>query len=239
MSIEENYSDYQSRLPLASYRTEPDTTDMADDDDVVVDDGFSYEGFVLVHREFFAHLREPAITFNSGKIALNSACLRKLPDINYVQILVNADRKMLVVRPCDEEEIYSFQWCNEKSGKRSPRAVTGRLFHMKICDLMSWNPDYRYKVLGKLVRSNGQHLFAFDLTSHEIYKRTVSEDGKTKSSRSPVFPAEWKNSFGVPYEEHQKSLQINLFDGYAVYGLTDQGSTKKPPEGSDSNIEIE
>lgn len=197
------------------------THDTTPEDDVVVDDGFSYDGFVLVHREFFAHLREPAITFNRGKIALNSACIRKLPKVDYVQVLVNSARKMLVVRPCDEEEIYSFQWCNEKAGKRAPRAVMARLFHMKICDLMSWNPEFRYKILGKLVRSNGQYLFAFDLTAHETYKRVTTEDGKSKSSRNPVFPAEWKNQFGVPYEEHQKALQINLFDGYAIYGLTD------------------
>ena len=35
-------------------------------------------------------------------------------------------------------------------------------------------------------------------------------------SRTPVFPAEWQDQFGVPFEEHRKSLQINIFDNYAV-----------------------
>ena len=40
-------------------------------------------------------------------------------------------------------------------------------------------------------------------------------------SRTPVFPAGWKDQFGLPYREHQKSLQINIFDGYAIYGIKD------------------
>ena len=44
------------------------------------------------------------------------------------------------------------------------------------------------------------------------------EDGKVKTSRTPTYPEEWKNQFGLPVEEHQKSLQINIFDGYAVFG---------------------
>ena len=32
---------------------------------------------------------------------------------------------------------------------------------------------------------------------------------------------------GIPYEEHRKSLQINVFDNYAVYGIKDQ-ETEQP-----------
>ena len=36
-----------------------------------------------------------------------------------------------------------------------------------------------------------------------------------------MYPEEWKNQFGLPVEEHHKSLQINIFDGYAVFGIQD------------------
>ena len=101
---------------------------------------------------------------------------------------------------------------------------------MKLFDMMGWNLNYRYKILGKLIRANGEYLFVFDLTSTEVYQRIVKEGAKPKMSRTPVFPAEWQDQFGVPFEEHRKSLQINIFDNYAVYGIKDReaGQTVSP-----------
>ena len=187
---------------------------------------FDYSGFQVVRREFFAHLQEPSIVFNQGKIGVNTACVRKLPETDFIQILVNREKKQLVVRPCEESDIHSFVWCTSKEGRKHPRQVTGKLFFMKICSLMNWNPEYRYKIMGKLVRSQGQYLFVFDLVATEMYKRTPGVEGeKPKASRTPVFPLEWKDQFGIPYEDRQKYLQVNMFDGFAVYEI--RGSTQK------------
>ena len=117
---------------------------------ITENDSFSYDGFQVVRGEFFAHLNEPSISFASGKVYVNSACIRKLPNAEFVQILVNAEEKRLVVRPCKEEEKDSFRWC---STRRTPRQIKCTIFFAKIMQLMEWNPDYRYKLLGKLVRS--------------------------------------------------------------------------------------
>ena len=100
---------------------------------------------------------------------------------------------------------------------------------MKLFDMMDWNPSYRYKILGKLIRANDEYLFIFDLTSTEVYQRIVKEGAKPKTSRTPVFPAEWQDQFGIPFEEHRKSLQINIFDNYAVYGIRDHEKKQSTP----------
>ena len=187
---------------------------------------FDLNKFQVVRREFFSHLGEPSIAFCDYKIGLNMACIKRLPDTDYIQFLVNRQTKTLAVRPCQETDLHSFQWCINSGGKRKPRQVTGKMFFMKIFTMMDWNPDYRYKILGKLIKANGQYLFVFDLTATEMYRRTVKEGGKKQTSRVPVFPTEWQDQFGVPYEEHKKSLQINIFDNYAVYGLKEKETTQ-------------
>ena len=92
---------------------------------------------------------------------------------------------------------------------------------------MSWNPDHRYKLLGKVIRSREEKLIVFDLNATEIYIRTVKEGEKPKTARRAVFPAEWENQFGLPVEEHRKLLQVNIFDGYTVFGIQDN---KKPED---------
>lgn len=186
--------------------------------EIVEDSSFSYDGYQVVRGEFFAHIHEPSFTFNDNKVYLNMACIRKLPDTEYVQILVHPEEKRLAVRPCQEEEKDSFRWCTKNAKKRGPKQITCRVFYAKIFSLMGWNPQYRYKLLGKLIRSNGELLFIFDLKTPEIYPR-ILKDGSSKPSHLPNYPESWKNQFGISMEEHQKTLQVNIFDGYAIFDI--------------------
>ncbi len=202
------------------------------DIEITEDADFSYDGYQVVRGEYFAHIFEPSVTFNKSKVYLNSACIKKFPEIEYVQILVNSDEKKLAVRPCNEDDKDSFVWC---TAKRKPKQISCRIFSGMISNLMNWNPEYRYKLLGKLIKSNGEYLFIFDLNSPEMYERKIEEEtGKTKTSRTPIFPESWKNQFGLPVEEHRKQLQINIFDGYTVFGLKNE--TIKTQEEQTSNI---
>ena len=197
---------------------------IVNDTDEIIEMGedFDFAGFQVVRREFFAHLREPSVSFSNCKISVNTACLTKFPATNYAQVLINRRNKILALRPCPDAARDAFRWCNVSSdGKRKPRSITCRLFFAKIVAMMDWNPNHRYKLLGNLVHSNDEYLLAFDLTATEVYQRTESKDGKPKTSRIPVFPAEWKDQFGLPYEEHKKSMRVNVVDGYAVYSIRD------------------
>jgi hypothetical protein len=212
----------------------PDT----EEEIIELGESFDFDGFQVVRREFFAHLRDPSVTFNNCKFSVNSACLQKFPDTTSVQILINRETKVMALIPCPDGAKDSFQWCNISKGKRKPKAVTCRLFFAKVADMMGWNPNYKYKLLGKLVHANGQFLLAFDLTATEIYQRVETPGAKPKNSRVPVFPSEWQNQFGLPYSEHQQSMQINIFDGYAVYSIKDTVPDNKPDEEGSTQISI-
>lgn len=204
--------------------TTPVIIDQAQD---IPEVSFSYDGFQVVRGEFFSHIYEPSITFNAGKFYVNTTCLKKLPDVDYVQILVNPELKRLVVRPCSEDAKDAELW---KTPSKKPKQITCRVFFAMVMKLMGWNSDYRYKVLGKLIRNNGELIFVFDLSSREAYPRTITEDNKVKNSRLPSYPEEWENQFGLPVEDHQKQLQINIFQGYSVFNLTDKTPEVIPEE---------
>lgn len=206
----------------------------SDEDDVEVDDSFSLEGFQVVRREFFAHTFEPSISMQDNKIGFNTAAIRKMPDTDYVQFLINSDTRTLAIKPCEENAPDSLLWCSTSKGKRKPRHVSGKFFFLKLTALMGWNPDNRYKILGKLIRSNGQYLFVFKLDDVEQYKR---EKVSGKATRLPSYPSDWQNQFGIPYEEHKASLQINLLDGFAVMGIREK--VKEAVVGDGEQISIE
>ena len=183
----------------------------------IISDSFDYEGYQVVRREFFAHLSEPSITFNRYKIYVNTTCLRKAPETEFVQIMVNTQEQKMVIRPCQEDEKDSFSWC---TARRKPRAITCRVFFAKTMDFMNWIPGYRYKLIGKKIISGGEQLFVFDLSAVEMFphqSKTLHVDAF--SPVHPIYPEEWKNQFGLPVKEHKKVFQVNLFDKFAVFSV--------------------
>ena len=191
-------------------------------DDELIDLGDSpvFDDFQVVRRKFFAHTYEPSITFSKWHFYVNKACLNRFPDVNFVQVLVNRDKKIVALRPCPESASDSLCWCSQGE-KRNPRQTTARGFFALIFPLMGWSLNNRYKVLGKLVHANGMYLLAFDLKTADNYPCVSGEGESIKFARKPVYSEEEAGNFGMKLSDHEKSLQINLFDGYAVFSVKD------------------
>lgn len=191
-------------------------------------DDFDFDGYQVVRGEFFGHVHEPCLVFNNNKLYVNKACVRKMPDIDFVQARVNAEKKLLVIKPCEESEKDSFRWKRD-SDKQIPKQVTCKIFFAKVYSLMDWDFNNRIRLLGKLIRSKGEMFYLFDLKAPEIFERK-NVDGKMKMSRTPAYPDDWKNHFGLSVKEHQANLQVNIYNGYAVFAIEDK---KKEEESKD------
>lgn len=213
---------------------------------------FSYDGYQVVRRELFAHLREPAVVIRRDSVTFNTACIAGLEDAVYIQILVNQDNKRMVVRKCEENDKDALRWCIEKPDKRKSRKMSNKLFSAMMYDMMGWNTDCRYKILGHKITHEDETMYIFDLLETEIFMDTkrkkkanpdslekkeelvTAETDQTpeqnqeeiaakvarKLNRTPFYPKDWKDSFGLSVEEHKKALETNLTDGYIEFSAT-------------------
>ena len=141
---------------------------------------FSYDGYQVVRRELFAHLREPAVVIRRDSVTFNTACIAGLEDAVYIQILVNQDNKRMVVRKCEENDKDALRWCIEKPDKRKSRKMSNKLFSAMMYDMMGWNTDCRYKVLGHKITHEDETMYIFDLLETEIFM-----DTKRKKKANP------------------------------------------------------
>ncbi len=232
-----------------------DTAEYTDEKEIVdqkaieLAEDFSYDGYQVVRRELFAHLREPAVVIRRDSVTFNTACIAGLEDAVYIQILVNQDNKRMVVRKCEENDKDALRWCVAKPDKRKSRKMTNRIFSAMMYEMMGWNLDCRYKILGHKITFEDETIYVFDLMETEIFldikgkrvkkdtesqaitenanniEETATGDTDTERSaeeikrknRIPFYPKEWKDSFGLPVEEHRKALEINMLDGYAEF----------------------
>lgn len=232
-----------------------DTAEYTDEKEIIdqkaieLAEDFSYDGYQVVRRELFAHLREPAVVIRRDSVTFNTACIAGLEDAVYIQILVNQDSKRMVVRKCEENDKDALRWCVAKPDKRKSRKMTNKIFSAMMYEMMGWNLDCRYKILGHKITFEDETIYVFDLMETEIFldikgkrakkdtesqfttekansiEETVSNSTDNERSveeikrknRIPFYPKEWKDSFGLPVEEHRKALEINMLDGYAEF----------------------
>ena len=155
----------------------------------------------------------------------------------------------MVVRKCEENDKDALRWCVAKPDKRKSRKMTNKIFSAMMYEMMGWNLDCRYKILGHKITFEDETIYVFDLMETEIFldikgkrskkdtesqttienanniEETASSDTDTERSveeikrknRIPFYPKEWKDSFGLPVEEHRKALEINMLGGYAEF----------------------
>lgn len=226
-----------------------DEKEIVDQKAIELAEDFSYEGYQVVRRELFAHLREPAVVIRRDSVTFNTVCIAGLEDAVYIQILVNQDNKRMVVRKCEENDKDALRWCVAKPDKRKSRKMTNKIFSAMMYEMMGWNLDCRYKILGHKITFEDETIYVFDLMETEIFldikgkkakkdtesqsttenasniEETASSDTDNERSaeeikrknRIPFYPKEWKDSFGLPVEEHRKALEINMLDGYAEF----------------------
>ncbi len=187
---------------------------------IAAEAGFSFDGYQVVRREFFSHKFDPTLTVRSNGITFNNACISKMDEVVYVQVLINPDTGKLVVRPCDEGARDAVRWCIARDDKRKSRQISCSMFTAKLYDLMGWETLYRYKMQGTRISYQGEQLYVFDLTSTEIFIPAAQEssepDGKPKKKAAVRFLESWRDSFGLPVAEHIASTQVNLDEGYAA-----------------------
>lgn len=186
---------------------------------------FSYDGYQIVRREMFAHLREPAVVIRKDSVTFNTACLNGLEDTIYIHILIDAKAHRIAVRKCDKNDRDAQRWCVAKPDKRKTRKITSRYFTQMLYDLMRWSDKCRYKVEGERKELiSGETAYVFDLDKNQvIYERKKKTKEEILSEKSaldvsaeereqrlaeermmdskPFYPDDMENSYGVPVKQ--------------------------------------
>lgn len=188
---------------------------------------FSFDGYLVVRRELFAHIHDPAVTIRRDSVTFNNACIKGLEDAVYILILINPHIHRLLVRKCDEDEKNALRWCIPRENGRESRQIKSRDFSDQLYKLLDWDKRNRYKILGYRITYQGEAMFLFDLMETDIDEDLTRKDPRFEkeleelNKKSPVkgqktaFSAnKVTTTFGVPLEENRKALQLDKMDNY-------------------------
>ena len=190
--------------------------------------------YQVVRREFFAHMHEAAVTFRYDSLCFNSAAINKMPEVTHVHVLINSQKKKMIIKACDPEAKNSNKWSkfDKKKEKWVSRRLTARMFCAKLYDMLGWAPENRYKIQGTVMRCEEEIILVFDLEETEIFiPRKKDDDEATRSNRS-YFPEGWRESFGITYGELKRSIGVDILDDFALMEVVKKKDrTPKAPRG--------
>ncbi len=189
-----------------------------DEYSVEVDAGdFDLRGFEIARSEFFDIKEQPWINFNGRKIRLSSSVVRKFCEKNYAELLINPIKRKFAIRATDTRNRNGVIISKKEMGVWVPREIAITAFSDTLFSLFDWNPDYRYRTLGRLYENNGEIVYVFDTAESEIFvKSFIVPNDETEIEEQFVsepcnrfiraIPEWWTTSFGKQFYIHEQTL---------------------------------
>ena len=189
------------------------------------------EGYEVPPRTQFSMLKKPALTFKISKMEFNCAAVRLFQGITQILPIVNRAKKRLAAIPCAEEESASVEWSRLKNDVYISKTITAVDYVEKIFELMGWDRNCRYKVLGRLAQTERGLVLVFDLTEAIMFAPKPVEyvdtlTGKTKRRHIRYYPDEYKYKIGRSYNDYVAFHQQSLFEPLEEYTDSPGGSTE-------------
>lgn len=187
------------------------------------------DGYEVPPRTQFSMLKKAAVTFKYKEMTFNSAAVRLFPEIRQILPIVNRDKKRLAVIMCNEEESSSVEWSRVKGDKVVNKKITSLEFVENIFDMMGWDRNCRYKILGRIVTSSRGLIFIFDLVEAIMFSPLPDEyfdkrTGQMKKRKIVYFPDEYKGRIGKSYHDYELAQQTSMFEDLEGYVGSENGN---------------
>ncbi len=178
---------------------------------------FDYSGFEIAREQFFSSSNKLYITFSVKSMKFSIACIKKLQDTQYIELLIHPLKRLLIVRPADVKDKNAVKWLflNGK-GKYISRPVSGAAYLKTIYSLLDWDESYKYRVRGIRRQNGDERMLIFDLEETELY---LSKDRNlnvaceltplSSAGKSIIaYPSAWAYNFGSNYYRRSQAEEL-------------------------------
>ena len=174
--------------------------------------------FQVVRQEFVTSQDVVRLTFNKGRMYVNSYALSQFTEEDYIRILVDDRLKSIVILPMKNQVKDSFRWCGGVK-KRKPRHMRCLPLYYLVYRMMKWDLDARYRIDGGIEDYGEQRVLYFGLGDAVCFQREGAVGECGQASVRQYVPADWNERYGLPMMEYEGRQDIKTFDGVAVFDV--------------------
>ena len=110
---------------------------------------FDLRGFEIARSQFFDSVEKICVTFSIKSVKFSKACLQKLGNVQFIEMLVHPAEHLVAVRPASKDDRNAIRWGKtDEKGRCEPRIITGVAFLRTVYSLFGWEEEYRYRIQG-------------------------------------------------------------------------------------------
>lgn len=140
----------------------------------------SLDGFQLVKSKYFSRMSEPVMSLFPTAISFSVAAHEALNRCESIEILVNEDKKSILVKPSmSSKDSEAVKW---QRGKEKPKysRIECSIFTKKLFSVWKLDNKYSYKTMGKIVQCDKKVMILFDFSEAEVWdgSKMVKENGQ-------------------------------------------------------------
>ena len=213
---------------------------------------FDLRGFEIARSQFFDSIEKICVTFSIKSVKFSKACLQKLGNVQFIEMLVHPAEHLVAVRPAAKDDRNAIRWgkSDEKDGCE-PRIITGVAFLRTVYSLFGWEEKYRYRIQGVRRHKNMESVILFDMKETEVFmpretllagsvdegRELLDKDVRpvVPNTRSSIraYPSAWADNFGSNYYRHAQARELSTIDIDGAWQITEKA---KPFSNTELNI---
>ena len=191
---------------------------------------FDLRGYQVVREQFLTSRAElPCMTFANDKITLNGFTLRKLSGESHVQLLLHPTERKIAIRPCEGKDQFSIPITKRTGATVTTKSLSCEHFNKMLYQIMEWNPEYSYKIVGTWIEKGDDQLVIFNLANARPSAVIEPENEDGRRTRVKICPEEWEDSFGSEFYDFALENGLYYLPDNARLGA-DVKSTAIPSE---------
>jgi len=112
----------------------------------------------MVRTQEVQHHLTAQMTIGYKGITFNTDCLSRLPNIEYVEVLLHPAERLIAVRPSSKTNPNAVPWRQN---------ISSAFLCPMIFELMGWNETWKYKIIADCFVRGDEHIFMFNLSEPE------------------------------------------------------------------------
>ena len=184
---------------------------------------FDLRGFEVARSELFDCNNRPTVRIETKKIVFSSVCVHKFGEKSWIEMLVNPITKKFAIRPAEKESKNAVSFSKTVAGKRIAKDIPCSAFIGTLFKLFSWNPGYKYRIIGRFLSQGDDLAYIFSIEDSEVFFSPSDVDVQIVDEKDEnpqmqpltsfgkyvrAIPQEWTQSFGQSYYKHIQPLSI-------------------------------
>ena len=202
---------------------------------------YDLRGFEIAHMDFADAAQTISLSVGDHSLKFSSACYRKMPAQEWVELLIHPTMKRIAIRAADSGNRNAVNWGLKSGSQTIPKRVACTAFFKVLCELLGLDPAKRYR-LGAQAAMNDNDcaliFYAMDALSYVTAEaQKLPGDGQTNVARPKTYgaiPERFTRAFGREYlyelslselhhltkDEWQLRVEGQLCAGSAVLRVT-------------------